>query len=551
MNMDDRVVSGSHQHNSWDIDVRDVVDSIEDELMIIDTEYHVRLVNSAMRQEMGENAPCPIGMTCYEAFHHRDSPCGAPLWDCPLKKVVQSGNAIGLVHPIRSSGSDRQVKLDMRPIRDDVGRIVVVVEVRRDVTAERELEVRILRHHHQLVALGRISSAAAELLDLDAVLGTALDNTLEIIDGSVGGILLLDEETGRLCYRVQRGLSSKYAEGMQIILGEGIAGTVAQTAEPIVLEDISKDPRIARPDLVSAEGLKGFICIPLKSKGGKVSGVMNVASHVVGQFGADDVSLLTCIGDYLGTALEQSKLHGRLNSARERYRTLLEHALTAQEEERKRIARELHDETSQSITSVTLSLQAIIGMAEMQGINDEDFMGKLRKTHTYAVHAGNEIVRLMKELRPTLLDELGMPAAIHRYAKDTLQPRGITVSAEFEGTDRRLQPEVEVTLFRIAQGAIGNVLEHSGAGNVFIGLKCDENACVLHVDDDGQGFDVSKITRIDHSGRGAGLFTIKERARLMGGKCRVHSRPGQGTQIMVEVPLSRDIEDEEDTGASG
>jgi len=267
---------------------------------------------------------------------------------------------------------------------------------------------------------------------------------------------------------------------------------------------------------------------------------------VVGHFGTDDVSLLNSIGDYLGTAIEQATLHERLARAGERYRALLEHALTAQEHERKRIARELHDETSQAITSLTLGLQAIMGMADMKGIKDVEFTEKLRAMHSYAVRAGHEIVRLMKELRPTLLDELGMPAAIHRYAKDTLQAQGINVSAEFIGTERRFRPELEVGLFRIAQGAIGNILEHSGAKNAYIKLECNSSECVLSIQDNGTGFDVSKIIRVDPSGRGAGVFTMKERVTLLGGTCHIESRPGHGTKVIARVPLARDVEDEED-----
>jgi len=262
------------------------------------------------------------------------------------------------------------------------------------------------------------------------------------------------------------------------------------------------------------------------------------------------VSLLNSIGDYLGTAIEQAKLYEQLARAGERYRELLRHALIAQEEERKRIARELHDETSQALTSLTLSLQAIIGMVEVKGIGDAEFMERLKTMHKYSVHAGNEVVMLMKELRPTLLDELGMPAAIHRYAKDTLQTQGIKVSAEFRGTNRRFQPEIEVTLFRIAQGAIGNILEHSGAKNVSITLECDANECVLLIEDDGRGFNVSKVTRVDPSGRGAGFFTMKERASLVGGTCRIESQLGRGTKVTVRIPAMRDVTDEEDKSAN-
>jgi two-component system NarL family sensor kinase len=527
------------------IALQDILNSAEDQVLVIDTEYRIALANSAAQRHLDAKSSSPIGKLCYEVLHQRTKPCSAPLWDCPLRKVIERGNMMTLTHPAPALGADGYIKITAYPLKDGQGNITAVVERRRDVTAERALESQILRHHHRLLALGRISGAVAAQRDLNAALRIALDNVLEIINSSTGGILLLDEGTQTLRYRVHRGLSAKYAEEIQVVLGEGIAGRVAQTGEPMVLEDVSKDPRIAHPDLVSSEGLKGFISIPLKTKD-KVLGVMNVASPVAGRFGSDDVSLLNSIGDFLGTAIELAVLYERLAAAGERYRALLQHALTAQEEERKRIAGELHDETSQAITSLTLNLQALIGMAEMKGIEDAEFVEKLQKIHANAISTGAEIVRLMKELRPTLLDELGLPAAIHRYAKDTLQPHDIDISAEFEGADQRLQPEIEVSLFRIAQGAIGNILEHSGAKKASITLQCDDNKCILRIADDGKGFEVGKLTRINPSGRGAGVFTIKERARLVGGHCRIESQPGEGTEIVVNVPLEADEWNDQD-----
>jgi signal transduction histidine kinase len=526
------------------IALQDLVDGLEDEFLVVDSEYRIKFANSAMCRR---GAGSPVGRLCYRVFHDRDKPCSTPMWDCPLAKVLRTGRMTTIIHPDPTLGADRHIKITAYPIRDTQGNIAAVAEIRRDVTAERELESQILKRHHQLLALSSISNAVSKLWELDAILGIALDNVLEIIDGAIGGILLLDEETQILCYRMQRGLSAKYAEEMHMQLGEGIAGRVAQTGEPLLLEDISQDLRTARPDLVSKEGLKGFVSIPLKAKE-QVVGVLNVASSTPGRFGADDVSLLNSIGDYLGTAIERARLYERLARAGERYRALLQHALTAQEEERKRIARELHDETSQALTSLTLSLQAIIGMSEMKGIGDAELMEKLKSTHSYAVYAGNEIVKLMKELRPTLLDELGLPAAIHRYAKDTLQAQGVNVSAEFMGADERMRPEVEVTLFRISQGLIGNILEHSGAKNASIKLECNTRECLLQIEDDGKGFDVNKLTQVEPGGRGAGLFTMKERARLVGGSCHIDSRRGQGTKVVVRVPVMMDVADEEDKG---
>jgi signal transduction histidine kinase len=528
-----------------DISLQDILDGVEDAIVVVDREHRIRFANSAALKEFAPESS--VGELCYQALQNRDRPCGPPLWDCPLSSVLESGAATTVIHPMRTAGSDTYLKITAFPLRDDNGDVNAIVELKRDVTAERELESQLLRRHHQLLALSHISSAISGLQDLDNILRITMDSVLKLINSDIGGILLLDEETNALYYRVQRGLSAKYAEEMRMQIGEGIAGSVASSGESIVLEDISKDPRAACPDLVSREGLRGFASIPLKTKD-QVIGVMNIASHVAKRFAPDDVSLLSSIGDYLGTAIEQARLYDRLTRASERYHTLLQHALTAQEQERKRIARELHDETSQAITSLTLSLQAIMGMAEVKGIGDKEFLETLKATHSYAVYAGNEIIRLMKELRPTLLDELGMPAAIHRYAKDTLQGKNIKVTAEFTGADRRFPPEVEVTLFRVAQGLIGNILEHSEAKNASIRLECNASECVLRIEDDGVGFDVSKLTRVDPSGRGAGVFTMKERVSLVGGHCRIESRPGRGTRVVAKVPVTRGESYEQDKG---
>ncbi len=545
MSSKETVIQPTARSAGLDIALQDIVDSIEDELLVIDNKYRIRFANSVVQNRYQKGAKSPIGKRCYNVLYNRNKPCSTSLWDCALRKVLQSGKMTTVIHPVRIRGAETYLKVTAYPLPDSSGNMNAVLELRRDVTAERELEVQILKRHHQLSALSQISDAISGLQDLDTILNIALDNVLEIINGAIGGILLIDEDTEKLYYRVHHGLSTTYAREMQIPLGEGIAGKVVQTGEPIVLEDISKDPRTVRPDLVSVEGLKGFISIPLMVKD-KVAGVMNLASHEAGRFSADDVSLLGSIGKYLGTAIERAKLHEQLVRVGERYRTLLQHALNAQEEERKRIARELHDETSQAITSLTLSLQAVIGMAEAKGIGDDEFLDRLKITHSYAVRAGNEIVKIVKELRPTLLDQVGMPSAIQRYAKDTLQAQGINVSTDYKGADQRFPPEIEVTLFRVAQGAIGNILEHSGAKNAFIRLECNTSECVLRIDDDGQGFDVNRLTRVESSGRGAGLFTMKERVSLVGGECNVDSRPGKGTKITVKVPLVGDVINEED-----
>ncbi|MDI6762425.1 MAG: GAF domain-containing protein, partial [Thermodesulfobacteriota bacterium] len=193
----------------------------------------------------------------------------------------------------------------------------------------------------ELIALSRVSAAISGLRDLEPILRVGLDSVLEMMKGNVGGVMLLDEQTNTLSYSVSIGLSETYAKDMEMRLGEGIAGKVAQNGRAILLENISEDPSAAHPDLIKTEGLKAFLSVPLRAKD-KILGVLNVASPMPRHFSKRDMYLLYSIGDILGTAIEQAKLYKRLRESRKRYQTLLRQMITIQEEERKRIARELH-----------------------------------------------------------------------------------------------------------------------------------------------------------------------------------------------------------------
>lgn len=513
-------------------DLQPLLDAIADEVILVGDNHRLLLANrSAMGGAKGLTSG---GVTCYGAFLGLEEPCRGPFWNCPLEEVLRTGKAKAILLSEGHEEQRKSIQVLWTPFREPFGGSWVVVEVRRDVTSEKELERVLLSRRHQLQVLGRISSAVSSPRELDQVLQVALDNVLELIDGSIGGILVTEEDGLR--YRVQRGLPAPEIAELKIKLGEGIAGRVAEEARPLV--GTGEEARL-QPDFLGTGGIGTFISIPLMARD-RVVGVLNAACSRRRSFGEEEFFLLRSIGYYLGTVIEQARLNERLAKARERYQALLQHALTAQEQERRRIARELHDETSQAITSLTLSLQALLEMAEGRGIGDAEFLQRLKKAHAYAVYAGNEVVKLMKELRPTLLDELGLAAAIQHYAKETLLPKGIEVAMEQRGEGGRLPSEVEITLYRIAQGAIGNILEHSGAKRARIVLEFRPGECLLTIEDDGRGFDVTKITRVEPSGRGAGLFTMKERVSLVGGSCQVDSQPGKGTRVSVRVPIPRE-----------
>jgi len=263
------------------------------------------------------------------------------------------------------------------------------------------------------------------------------------------------------------------------------------------------------------------------------------------RFTTNDMYLLHSIGDQLGVAIEQARLYERLRRARERLRKLARQNLVAEEQERRRIARELHDETSQTLSGLALKLQALVEMAEMSGNQDAKFIAGLKKVQSLTVQVHSEVSRLIADLRPALLDTLGLVPAVRQYAEARLRSLDINASVETKGADRRLPPAVEAGLFRFIQGAIGNIAQHSKAKNATIVLEYQHDELLLCISDDGQGFDVSEITDVEEGGRGRGLFSMRERVGLLGGTSSVESQLGIGTTIWARVPISQDIEDAE------
>jgi signal transduction histidine kinase len=186
---------------------------------------------------------------------------------------------------------------------------------------------------------------------------------------------------------------------------------------------------------------------------------------------------------------------------------------------------------------MSLNLRVLVELAEASGQSPE-LVDRMKKIEALAQQTAFELTRIINDLRPALLDSAGFVPAIRRFAQEHLQLQGVDVSVEVSGVFPRLAPEVEASLFRFIQGAVSNIARHAEARTVSIAMDCREDSLMLRLRDDGRGFDISQITDIDEkTGRGRGLFAMKERIRLLGGSCKVESVPGEGTTVMAEIPL--------------
>ncbi len=205
----------------------------------------------------------------------------------------------------------------------------------------------------------------------------------------------------------------------------------------------------------------------------------------------------------------------------------------AQEEERQRIARELHDETSQALANLIVTL----GMASRL-TKDEEVRQRLDQVKQLAVETLEGVKRIVLDLRPRLLDDYGLLPAIRWYAEERLQQAGIDVTIDVQGNEVRLPSHIEIGIFRVIQEAVNNIARHSHATQAAIRILWQPNTLRVEIEDNGRGFDVQETMNYVKRERGLGILGMQERIALAGGTLTIDSTPGMGTRITFEIPLS-------------
>lgn len=241
----------------------------------------------------------------------------------------------------------------------------------------------------------------------------------------------------------------------------------------------------------------------------------------------------------------ERRVHDRTHEVEERNRELsalnrirrqlLAKTISAQEEERKRLARALHDDSAQTLTAVLMTLKTAEDALPAASDGALRALGRSRSQVDVALR---EIREAIMDLRPSALDDLGLAAAVRWYADEHLRPLGIKVSLEISGDEQRATGAAATAVFRIVQEAVNNIARHSGARKARITLEFGVSAVVTVVEDDGTGFDPEGFRQPQENGRGLGLLGMRERAELFGGGVEIASGVGQGTSVRVRIPYA-------------
>jgi nitrate/nitrite-specific signal transduction histidine kinase len=299
---------------------------------------------------------------------------------------------------------------------------------------------------------------------------------------------------------------------------EGVWGWVAAHGEPLLVADVSSEPRYL--PVPEAPEIRSQVCVPLKTSEA-VIGVLSAESEQVGAFDESDLAVLQSLAIQAAVALENARLYQQ------------GHQLAVLEE-RQRLARELHDAVTQTLFSASLIAEALPSLWERDQEEGRQLLRELRQLSRGALA---EMRTLLLELRPAALAEANMAELLRQLGEAVTGRTGVPVQVAVEGICR-FPTDVHVALYRIAQEAMNNVVKHAGARHVEVSLRCTrvpagidrESAerVELDVKDDGRGFDPSSVPpdRL-------GLGIIRERAQAMGASLQINSRPGQGTEIAV------------------
>lgn len=349
------------------------------------------------------------------------------------------------------------------------------------------------RRTHELATLHRLGREVARSLDEHEVLERSLETLIAMGWFACGEAYRFGDD----------GTAEPVAVGAC-----GFGEVTACPIRPALLELVGSATRDA-PILRS-----GWWLVPIERRGVLALAAATTASDVSDAF-------LRSVVELVASALRRAALHARLADKERQRARLLGALLNAQEEERGRISRDLHDQIGQALTGILLGLDAAGAASDPTGL------ARLKELTSTTLA---DVRRIALDLRPSVLDELGLEAAVRRCARDTHERHGVTVHVTAQLP--RLDNQLETVLYRVVQEALTNVVRHARAGSVSVVATADEQQVKLVIEDDGIGFDEAALPAAER----IGLMGMRERMELLGGSLRIESGRGRGTTVYARVP---------------
>jgi signal transduction histidine kinase len=376
-------------------------------------------------------------------------------------------------------------------------------------------------------ALLAVLDAELSAPNLSALLQRVLEITVATFGAANGVVLLREPDSDLLQVSTSVGLKERPGD-LTIAVGQGFSGRIAQTGEPVLVLDAAHDERILSPAL--RRSATSIWAVPMKT-GEAIIGVLMIGFAKPYEWLPTERELLRAIADRSALAIDRARINDALREREMRIAELSAHLLRAQEQERRRISRELHDETGQELMVIRLYLDML-----ETSVQARSSRLKIRETLEVVDRTIDGIRRIIGRLSPLLLQELGLIAAIRKEAKDLTQNAGVKARVMVPEAIAPMAPETEAAIYRVVQEALHNVAQHAQARNVNVQMWQQNGELRLLIEDDGIGIQ-GKVSSA--RGRSFGLAGIRERIGMLGGEVHISSTRGKGTRIEATVPAGQ------------
>jgi signal transduction histidine kinase len=416
-------------------------------------------------------------------------------------------------------------------VADAFDDMAAALEERESERDRSEMALRL--HIARSAALATVAARLNAELDPQGVFSLVCRETAHALQVSAASVSLYDEKLDALRVVSHFGLREDFGEQMEALTG-GPYTERLKAGQTVVIPEVREDHGSADAPLFASLDIHSLVNTPMVHEGRLVGTLCVFSRDEVRHFAEGELAFLKAVSDQAAQAIANARLYEALQAEQHARAQLLDRTITAQEEERKRIARELHDQTSQDLAALMLSLDTCaLGLTTDKPELDQH----LQMARSIAETMLANTRRLINDLRPSLLDDLGLAAAIAWYGEQRLQPTGVALEFQCDQMEVRLPSYLETALFRITQEALTNVVRHAHASTVHVTLRVHDHAVYLTVLDDGSGFEGPATTWTGPERHGLGLLGMRERVTTLGGEMSVESEPGRGTAITVTVPL--------------
>ena len=438
---------------------------------------------------------------------------------------------------LKKDGSPIHVLISSRRYENHKTDEVEYEGIIKDITHRKQSEQIIRERNRELSILNSIAVALNNTLDLEQILKLTLKEVLRALRLESGGLFLIDQNSRRIKLQVKKDLPDQALEEpvesvfRDVKLGEYLTKNKASLTPKPTFPSFQM-----RYKAIDGTPVPWLSCFLITFKG-KAVGFFGFRIPPSRKLNQHEIHLLGSLGNFLGGPIENARLMQTVRLHRQELRRLTERLFESQEEERRRIALELHDEAGQSLMMVKLGLDRL---EENYGAGDKRIQCEINEIRNMITRTSSEIRRLSYNLHPTLLIDLGLEPALNLYFKEIENNSSLKINFSMVGFNQRLDPETETILYRFSQETLTNTLKHSGAGRFRLSIIKSYPWIVFAAEDNGKGFDENIMSK---DSRSLGLIGMRERCSFLGGTFQLSAVPGKGTRIRINIPHKEEAKD--------